>query len=64
MKVLPKRFYTVPGIAKTTMDIDDIRELLLVTEGCIVANNGCKYSIMCEHIAAEIYKVWLTKDIT
>lgn len=63
MKALPNKFYTMPTIANTTMDKKDLKELLLKTEGWIMAN-GQRYLITSEDIGADVYRVRLTKDVT
>jgi len=58
MKVLPMNFYTMPTVANTTMDKDDLKELLLETEGWIIAR-GHIYDIENKHIGAGVYRVTL-----
>lgn len=63
MKALPNKFYMMPEIATTTIEKEDLKELLLETEGWITAN-GYNYLIISEDIGADVYRVQLTKWIT
>ena len=60
MKVLPNSFYTVPKYSEMTMTKEDLRELLLATNGWIMAC-GQSWNIDSEHIGADIYRVRLVK---
>jgi hypothetical protein len=60
MKTLPMNFYTMPELAKTTMDKKDLRELLLATDGCIIAC-GVLYDIKAKHLGAGVYRVSLKR---
>jgi len=48
----------MPTVANTTMDKDDLKELLLETEGWIIAR-GHIYDIENKHIGAGVYRVTL-----
>lgn len=58
MKILPLNFYTMPSLASTTMETKDLKELLLGTDGWIMAN-GRIWNIKDEHLGAGVYKVTL-----
>jgi len=58
MKVLPKNFYTMPEMARTTMDGPDLNELLLATSGEIIAC-GRIWNICSSHMGVGVYKVFL-----
>jgi len=60
MKVLPNNFYALPDIAKTTMDRKDLKELLLETEGWVIAC-GRMYDIESKDIGAGVYRVRLKR---
>jgi hypothetical protein len=61
MKALPNNFYTMPTLAKATMDKKDLKELLLATDGCVIAC-GVLYDIKTKHLGAGVYKVWLSRS--
>lgn len=61
MQTLPMNFYTIPTLAKTTMGKKDLKELLLATDGCVIAC-GCLYDIKSKHIGAGVYRVWLHRS--
>jgi hypothetical protein len=60
MKALPNKFYVWPLVSETTMTKEDLKELLLATEGCIMAC-GQSWNIISEDIGADVYKVRLVK---
>jgi hypothetical protein len=59
MKSLPLNFYTMPNLAKMTMDTKDLKELLLSTGGQVLAC-GRLYEIKTKHLGAGVYRVWLS----
>ena len=61
MKTLPKNFYTMPTLAKMTMDTKDLKELLLETSGSVIAC-GVLCDIQTKHLGAGVYKVWLKRS--
>ena len=61
MKTLPNIFYTMPGTANTTMVRKDLKELLLETEGRVIAC-GRLYEIKSKHLGAGVYRVTLWRD--
>lgn len=60
MKTLPMYFYQVPAVANTTMDKKDLKELLLNTDGWIMAT-GYRWEIKSKHIGAGVYRVHLKR---
>jgi len=58
MKELPMHFYANPEMAKMVMDRKDLKELLLESEGWIIAC-GRTYDIISKGIGAGVYRVWL-----
>ncbi len=62
MKALPNKFYVYPSTAYTTMAAKDLKELLLETEGKIIAN-GKSWLIHSEKLGAGVYRVTLIRDI-
>jgi len=58
MKLLPMNFYTMPKVANITMDKKDLKELLLESEGWIMAC-GHMWDIKSKHIGAGVYRVKL-----
>lgn len=62
MKTLPNKFYVWPHIAETTMTKEDLRELLLATEGSVMAC-GQSWNISSEDVGADVFKVRLIKRL-
>lgn len=60
MKTLPMNFYTMPELARTTMDTADLKELMLSTGGEILAC-GVLWNICTRNLGAEVYKVYLKR---
>jgi len=60
MKTLPNNFYTMPQCASITMDRENLKELLLNTDGWVTAR-GEIYNIKNEPLGAGVYKVYLEK---
>lgn len=58
MKALPNNMYSMPSSASTTMGRKDLREILLETDGWIMAC-GRAWDILSKHIGAGVYRVWL-----
>lgn len=58
MKTLSDIFYTTPRYANTTMDKKDLKELLLHSDGWIMAC-GHMWDIGSKHIGAGVYRVTL-----
>lgn len=58
MKVLPMNFYTMPQVTNTTMDKKNLKELLLHSEGWIMAC-GHLWDIKSKHLGAGVYRVTL-----
>ncbi len=62
MKLLPQNAYRQPEIYQTTMTKKDLAELLLESEGFIMAC-GHVYNIMSKALGAGIHKVWLKEKV-
>ena len=60
MKSLPIFFYQIPWSASTTMSRKDLKELLLATDGWVMAC-GEIFDIKSEHLGVGVYKVSLKK---
>lgn len=50
----------MPKLASTTMDKKDLKELLLSTEGRVIAC-GVLYDIKAKHLGAGVYQVTLKR---
>ncbi|KKL98893.1 hypothetical protein LCGC14_1819820 [marine sediment metagenome] len=62
MKILPNIFYTMPQNANITMDMEDLKELLLHSEGYIMAC-GHMWDIKSKYLGAGVYRVTLKERI-
>jgi len=60
VKTLPNVFYNMPHIASTTMDRKDLKELLLATDGWVLAC-GSIYDIATKSLGAGVYRVTLKR---
>jgi len=60
MKELPIHFYRAPDIANMTMTRKDLKELLLESDGWIIAC-GRTYDIKSKSMGAGVYRVSLEK---
>ena len=58
MKLLPNNFYSFPAIANTTMSSEDLKELLLNTEGWALIR-GHMWEIKTKLLGTGVYKVWV-----
>ena len=63
MNHLSDNFYTVPHLARTTMTRKELKETLLDTEGCILAN-GSMWDIVSKHLGVGVYRVTLKRMFT
>ena len=61
MKTLPDMFYSMPATANTTMARKDLKELLLATEGRVMAC-GRLWEIKNKHLGAGVYRVKLWRE--
>lgn len=60
MKVLPMNMYSHPDTSSVTMSAKDLRELLLESEGYIIAC-GSIYDIKSKHLGVGVHKVTLKR---
>lgn len=58
MTTLSDNFYNIPKIANTTMTTKQLREILLQTDGRLLAN-GTYWDIVSKKIGPGIYRVSL-----
>ena len=61
MKTLPNNFYVYPHIATTTIENKELKELLLETEGWVMAC-GRIWNIMTKQLNTDVYKIWLERS--
>lgn len=54
---LPLVFYVRPAVARVTLSLDDLRTLLLQTDGCYRARDGRTWDLESRRLCPGIYEV-------